>query len=442
MKSSDTIYALSSGSTRAGIAVVRVTGPQAAEVLQVLCGAIPPARRAVVRKLRDSRGEVLDEALVIWMPGPNSFTGEDVVEFHVHGSMAVVRRLQNALGEFSGVRPAEAGEFSRRSFTNGRMDLLEAEGLSDLLAAQTDAQHRQAITLASGQASSRYAEWRGRLVALLGRAEASIDFVDEGDVAEKATAQIGEEIQLLTGELVAAVEEAGRARAIRDGVKVVLAGAPNVGKSSLLNRLAMREAAIVSPIPGTTRDAIEVMLDIAGIPVILTDTAGLRSETGDEVERLGVERTKALAEAAEIIVWVSAPDVECLEQVPWNADKVIRVVNKADLMPSEFRGGLEGEVFVSALTGEDVDQLIGRLTNELLGRYRVEESNIVVRERHGICLKRTIRYLNDSLSHQPSQLELLCEDLRNAAQQLGMITGAVDVEDVLDAIFAEFCIGK
>jgi tRNA modification GTPase len=380
--------------------------------------------------------------MVIWMPGPESFTGEDVVEFHVHGSVAVIRRLQIALGQLAGVRPAEAGEFCRRSFANGRMDLLEAEGLSDLLAAQTDAQHRQALGLVLGQASSRYSEWRRRLVVLMGRAEAAIDFVDEGDVTDRVIVQVRQDIRSLSDELRAVLEDAGRAKAIREGVKVVLAGPPNVGKSSLLNRLARRDAAIVSPVPGTTRDAIEVMIDVAGIPVILTDTAGLRSESGDEIEHLGMARARAKVEEAEIVLWISAYDVLSPEQAPRMADKVIHVVNKVDMMTGGSSDEVAGDVFVSAQNGEGIDELIDRLTDKLAAAYRLQESNVVVRDRHRMCLQRTIRHLNDSLSHGPQQLELLCEDLRSAAQQLGMITGAVDVEDVLDSIFAEFCIGK
>jgi tRNA modification GTPase len=322
------------------------------------------------------------------------------------------------------------------------MDLLEAEGLSDLLTAQTDAQHRQAMSLVLGEASSRYTVWRQRLISLLSHCEAAIDFVEETDVAAQALGRIREGTRVLVAELRTALDEAESAKAIREGVIVVLAGPPNVGKSSVLNRLARRDAAIVSDRPGTTRDAIEVLLDIGGVPVILTDTAGLREESHDEIEREGMARTLARGGLAAIVLWIVAPDVEGSDVPDWPQAKIIRVENKVDLVPDGTLGNSEGTLRISARDGRGIDELVGRLAEELQSRYHLEGSSVVVRERHRTALTKTIRLLNDSLKLDERQLELICEDLRAAAEQLGAITGAVDVEEVLGAIFAEFCIGK
>ncbi len=310
MSADDTIFALSSGAGMAGIAVLRISGAKAGSVLRSLAGVIPVARNAMTVKLCDpASGDLVDQAIILWMPSPRSFTGEDVAELHVHGSRAVIAELLTILGGMAGLRVAEAGEFSRRAFRNGRMDLVEAEGLGDLIQSRTAAQKRQALQHMTGTASRDYERWRSLLIACLGRVEASVDFVEEEDIAASALFGVRERLIQLRNELETAIEDAERGRAIREGVKVVFAGAPNTGKSSLLNRIARREAAIVSEIAGTTRDVIEVPLDLGGVPVILTDTAGLRFGSDDPIERIGMERAEAEIRHADLTIWVTSPDI-------------------------------------------------------------------------------------------------------------------------------------
>ncbi|MFN0190670.1 MAG: tRNA uridine-5-carboxymethylaminomethyl(34) synthesis GTPase MnmE, partial [Aestuariivirga sp.] len=283
MQTSDTIFALSSGAGKAGVAVIRVSGPQAAKAVERLAARLPEPRSAALRTFRDADGAVLDRGLTLWFPHPRSATGEDVAEFHCHGSPAVIEALMRALSSMPGLRLAEAGEFTRRAMANGRLDLVEVEGLADLLSARTEAQRKLAMAHYLGEASSAYERWRASLIAILGRIEAAVDFADEAEVIEPAMRGAREAAIALVSEMTSALSEYGRARALRDGVKVVLAGPPNAGKSTLLNLLARREAAIVSPTPGTTRDVIEVTMDLGGVPVILTDTAGLRVKAAEEI---------------------------------------------------------------------------------------------------------------------------------------------------------------
>src|SRR6185369_5121071 len=309
MKEADTIFAISSGAGLSGVCVIRVSGPESFNAAGKLVGRLPGRRRAGLRKLRNpTSGEVIDRGIVITFAGPRSFTGEDICEFHVHGGRAVQGAMLDALGVLPGLRAAEAGEFTRRAVRNGRLDLLAAEGLGDLIQARTEGQRRQALHHSLGKASSVIEDWRHRLIAILGRVEAAVDFIEEPQGAEDALGVATESLKSLVAEMREALTVARRGAAIREGVRVVLAGPPNVGKSSLLNVLARREAAIVSAIPGTTRDVIEVMIELAGIPVIVSDTAGLRDGSGDEIETAGMERTRRELKAADIIVWVTAAD--------------------------------------------------------------------------------------------------------------------------------------
>ena len=328
----DTIYALSSGTGRAGVAVVRVSGPLSSTLAEALCGSLPPPRAAKVSKLVSPHdSQIIDEAIVIWMPGPQSFTGEDVVEFQVHGGKAVVARLMTALATFDSCRLAEAGEFTNRAFYNGKMDLVGVEGLADLIAAETEQQHRQAVFHQHGHASKEYSDLGDRLVKVLAYVEASIDFVEEEGVEEGALANVVNGLTGIKVDLEAVLNDRHRGERLRDGVRVVIAGPPNVGKSSLLNALARRDAAIVSPVEGTTRDAIEVAIDIAGVPVVFVDTAGLRDGSEDEVELLGMAKTRRFMEEADLTIWVEAPDTRPYPG-PRLDSETLRVLNKVDLL--------------------------------------------------------------------------------------------------------------
>ena len=439
MINSDTIFAVSSGSGMAGIAVIRMSGSRAGKVLGSVAGSLPLPRRASVRQLRHpDSGEVIDQGLILWMPGPLSATGEDVAEFHVHGSMAVIDALFTAFRAFDGIRPAEPGEFTRRAFVNDRMDLVEAEGLADLLQARTDGQRRMAIHHMLGHASSQYEVWRNELISLLSRLEAAIDFVEEDGVAAAALMGVRSQTLDLAARLKVAVAEAERAGALRSGVKVVLAGAPNVGKSTLLNLAAAREAAIVSSRPGTTRDVIEVSIVLGGVPVILTDTAGLRPEGHDEIENIGMQRAMSEASAADIVIWVTSADVEETVEAP--VVPALKVLNKSDLLPDAQPQGKE--LRVSARTGEGIAGFVAELERLVRQRFGGMEQASVIRARHRDAIEESIRHLNDSLLYDASQIELAAECLRRACFCIGRVTGRVDVEDLLDKIFREFCIGK
>ena len=423
----------------AGIAVIRMSGSRAGKVLGSVAGSLPLPRLASVRQLRHPASrEIIDQGLVLWMPGPLSSTGEDVAEFHVHGSMAVIDAMFGAFRAFEGVRLAEPGEFTRRAFVNDRMDLVEAEGLADLLQARTDAQRRMAIHHMLGHASSQYEVWRREMISLLSRLEAAIDFVEEDGVAAAALIDVRPQTLDLIARLKKAVAEADRAGALRSGVKVVLAGAPNVGKSTLLNLVAAREAAIVSSRPGTTRDVIEVSIVLGGVPVILTDTAGLRPEGHDEIENIGMQRAKSEARAADIVVWVSSADVEETMEAP--VVPTLRVLNKADLLHGAEPQGTE--LRVSAKTGEGISSLVAELERLVREQFGSMEQASVIRTRHRDAIEESIRYLNDSLLYGSDQIELAAECLRKACFSIARVTGRVDVEDLLDKIFSEFCIGK
>mgnify|MGYP001765165549 CR=1 FL=1 len=448
MTAQTTIFALSSGSLPAGIAVVRLSGPSAGRAVQELAGDLPAPRRASLRRLRGRTGGLVDEALVLWLPGPDTVTGEDMAEFHLHGSAAVVEKLSAELLALPGMALAGPGEFTRRAFANGRMDLTQVEGLSDLLAAQTEHQRQQALRLFSGDASSVFEDWRRQVIAAEASLTAAIDFNEEEDVGVQALADLRPRLGQLIRTLEKALLQAGRAGALRDGFKVVLTGPPNAGKSSLLNGLAGRDAAIISSEAGTTRDVIEVPVMLADYRVILTDTAGLRSVSADQgVEQEGMRRAQAEVAAADIVLWVVAPDVTADASPVAQPDLVI--LNKSDLAsgPTQTIRTRNGESYtvdlaVSAMTGAGLDRLLQRLGEMISARMMGAEDAVVVRMRHVAALQRTIRLLNDALSVEKMGLEVMAESLREAAQSLASLTGKVDVEDVLGQIFSEFCIGK
>lgn len=434
----DTIFALSSGHGRAGIAVVRLSGPLAGQALAELAGNIPAPRHTALRKLVGADGSVIDEAMVLFFPGPNSVTGEDVAELHVHGSPAVVERLLDELGTKPGFRLAEAGEFTHRAFANGKLDLVEVEGLADLLSATGEAQRKLAMRQFLGEASERYNAWRLEVISALSLFEASIDFSDEDDVAVKAQNAAWPRIRNLVSELEAALVQSEKFGAIRSGLRMVISGAPNVGKSSLLNVLVGRKAAIVSPIAGTTRDVVESHLMLAGLPIVLADTAGLRDASGDAIEDEGMARAKAAAGSADILIWVVAPDVASQVGPPREPDLIVE--NKADL--ELIRNRNESVIAVSTRTGVGIDDLYRALQKLAEQKTAGAEQAVVVRQRHILAVRKSIRFLNNCLAQQDRATELTTEDLRQTARVLSSITGHVDVEDLLGNIFSEFCIGK
>ncbi len=428
-----TIFALASGAGQAAVAVLRLSGPGSGELLRALAGRLPPPRRASLATLRHL-GEVLDEALVLWFPAPASYTGEDSAELHLHGGRAVIAGVADALVAL-GARPAEPGEFTRRAFLYGKLDLTAAEGIADLIAAETAAQRRQALRQAAGGLSARVAEWTARTTRLLARQEAFIEFEEEdlpGDLDAAVTAAAA----LLRAEMAALLAEGARGERLREGVAVAILGAPNAGKSSLLNALAGREAAIVSARAGTTRDVVEVRLVLAGVPVTLADTAGLR-ETADEIEAEGVRRALARAEAADLRLLVlpadAPPDAATLALAGPGA---LLVASKADLGPSPVAGALA----VSARTGEGLAALRAALEAEVAARAGLTDAAGLTRPRHRAAVGEAVDWL-DRLASAPLP-ELRAEALRGALAALGRLTGRVGVEQVLDLVFGEFCIGK
>lgn len=429
----ETIYALSSGRPPAGLAVVRISGPGAIGAAQALAGRVPPPRRATLATLRDGTGLALDSALVLLFPAPASATGEDLVEFHLHGGRAVVAAVLGALAQIPGLRLAQPGEFTRRAHAAGKMDLAEVEGLSDLIAAETEAQRRQALGQASGALSRAVEGWRGRLVRALMLVEASVDFADEGDVPDALLAPARAEAIALREELDAALAQATRGERVRDGLAIAIAGPPNAGKSTLLNALAGREAAIVSHIAGTTRDILEVHLDLAGQAVTLIDMAGLR-ETDDEIEAEGVRRARARAAAADLVLWLSPDDAP----PPADLAGAVRVRTKLDLAPGS-EAPEDGALGISARTGAGMEALVALLTDRAEALSGGEPA-LVTRARQRTALEEARAHL--ARAAQADAEELFAEDLRLAARALDSVVGRVDVEDILDALFRTFCIGK
>ncbi len=439
-----TIYSLSSAPGRAGVAVIRVSGPAAEPALCALAGALPQARVASLRELRHPKsGAVLDHAIVLWFPAPRSFTGDDVAELHVHGSRAVIQATLSALAEVPGLRPAEAGEFARRAFEHGKLDLTAVEGLADLIDAETEAQRLQALRQSDGALAKLYEGWRQQIILGLAEIEADLDFSDEADVVGFGNRAALVQIAELERNICTHLYDSHRGEILRDGLRVAITGPVNAGKSSLLNALARREAAIVSDKPGTTRDVVEVRLDLNGFPVIVSDTAGLR-ETDEEVEAEGVRRALASAADAQIVVWLvdgaqPEPVGPPAELAP---EKLIVVVNKSELLTSRDAFPIDAGLFISVHTQEGIGDLVTWLGDEAARRLDTEGDAPLTRERHRRELEETLCALRAFLNGPPKELELRCEDLRRAAVCIGRLTGHIDVEDVLDQIFAQFCIGK
>ena len=438
----DSIFALASGSGRTALAVYRLSGPLTGPALAQLAGEVPPPRLASLRLLRDKAGEEIDQGLVLWFPAPHSFTGEDVAELHLHGGRAVGQAIMAALVDL-GLRPAEPGEFSRRAFAAGKLDLTQAEAIADVIDADTKAQRRQALAQLQGALGTLYEGWRQRLLRAQAHMEAAIDFADE-DLPAGLLDRAKADLARLAGEISAHLADQGRGERLRDGLRVVLLGAPNAGKSSLLNHLTGREAAIVSAVAGTTRDVIEVGLDLAGYPLTLADTAGLR-EVAESIEQEGVRRARAQAEMADIKLVVldgeQWPQLDAESRTLLDEDCLV-LLNKADLLRDEPPREVAGHPLfaVSAKTGEGIDALLVRL--EAMARDRLSGGSgpALTRARHRAALSEAVAALERG--SQQTLPELMAEDVRVAARAIGRITGRVDVEAMLDIIFREFCIGK
>jgi tRNA modification GTPase len=447
----DTIFALSSGRPPAAIAVIRVSGPRAGLALEQLIGRMPAPRRASLARVRDpGSSEVIDEGLALWFPGPKSETGDDMAELQVHGGRAVIAAVLAALGKLEGLRPAEAGEFTRRAFEHGRMDLTAVEGLADLVAAETQAQRRQAFQHLKGLLGERAESWRQRLIDALALVEAGIDFSDEADVPQDMMARALELIRPLADEIGKA--GAGHGERLREGLRVAIAGPPNAGKSTLFNRLARRDAAIVSPYPGTTRDVLEVHLDLGGYPVTVLDTAGIRA-VDDPVEREGVRRASEQAAAADLVLWlIDASEREqtsCRPLQPASGPVKWIVVNKIDLAGNDELKKIESKFtkvnlihFISSATGAGLDQLVNAISSFAEGFFTAEPA-LVTRQRQRAHLRETALALREAQqAAADGREEIMAEHLRLASRALGKLLGRVDVEDVLDVIFRDFCIGK
>ena len=432
----DTIFAPATAAGRSAVAVVRLSGPATAQAVRALAGRAPAARRASLRNLRDAEGAAIDTALVLWFPAPASYTGEDSAEFHVHGGPAVVSALLKALSEL-GLRLAEPGEFTRRAFEHGKLDLAQAEGVADLVDAETEAQRRQALAQLGGRLSEIQARWRDGLIRASAMLEAAVDFPDE-ELPVDVAARSRPILEILAGELESAAADVERGEQVREGFRIALLGAPNAGKSTLLNVLAKREAAIVSATPGTTRDIIEVPMVLGGYKVIVADTAGLRA-SDDEIEAEGVRRAEAWAATAGLRVWLVDGHGEPDPEPPASLRKGdIVLLTKRDL--GEGKDGLPGEPF-TARSPNDVAWLERSLTETVVEALTGGEPPAGVRLRHRELLTEAAERLRHALA-QDQALELAAEDVRLAARALDRITGRIDPEEVLWRIFATFCIGK
>ncbi|WP_227269171.1 tRNA uridine-5-carboxymethylaminomethyl(34) synthesis GTPase MnmE [Roseobacter weihaiensis] len=427
----DTIFALATAQGRAGVSVIRISGAEARGVATQLCGALPEARRAALRPVRDGDGVLLDHALVLFFEGPESFTGEDVVEFQVHGSIAVVRAVLAELGNNKHARLAEPGEFTRRALENGKLDLAQVEGLADLIDAETEAQRKQAVRVFSGALGDQVERWRADLIRAAALLEATIDFADE-DVPVDVTPEVNALLASVEEGLQAEIRGSFVAERIRTGFEVALIGAPNAGKSTLLNRLAGRDAAITSDIAGTTRDVIEVRMDLGGLPVTFLDTAGLR-ETTDEVESIGIARAVERAQRADLRVFLADPGEDLLLD-PAPGD--IKLRPKSDLLEAEVEG-------VSGKTGQGVTELINKIQSVLM--YRAGDAGLATHERHRLSMQRSLQDLSEArrtLVRGPEFYDIASEELRSAIRALETLVGRIDVENLLDEIFSSFCLGK
>jgi len=429
-----TIFALGAGVGKTAIAVVRLSGPQAPAVVQNMAGVLPPPRRAHYAALRDpENGELLDRCIILYFPAPASATGEDYAEFQLHGGRAVVEGVLAALARQPGLRPAEPGEFVRRGFAHGKLDLSQAEALADLIEAQTQGQRRQALRVAGGALRCKVEGWRGALIEALALIEAELDFSDEADVDDFDRRRLEALLAPVRAEMTMALQDNPASEQMREGFRVMILGPPNAGKSTLINALTQRDIAIVSPHAGTTRDMIEAHLDIDGLPVTVIDTAGLR-DASDEIEKIGVARVFDALGAADLVLWLAADGAS----PPPLSDgvEILRVASKCDLAAPP-----PGWLPLCVPRGDGISSLLGEIGARARVRLGDGETALFARARHRSATRVALDALAQaSMPQKP--LELVAEDLRRAAQALGRIVGAVDVEDILDAVFSRFCIGK
>ena len=441
MMPTDTIFALSSGSLPAGVAVIRLSGPMTDAALRTLCGGVPSPRVATLMVIRDLDGEQLDQGLVLFFKAPASFTGEDCAELQVHGGRAVVAAILEALGKVEGLRQAEAGEFARRAFENGKMDLVEAEGLAELVQAETAGQRRLAKYLADGHLSRRYEDWMQRLSQGRALIEAELDFSDEGDIPGSVSDQVWKQLSALASEMEAALSD-HTAEIVRDGFRVAIAGPPNAGKSSLLNTLAKRDVAIVTDIAGTTRDVLSVDLDLDGAKVVLFDTAGLR-ETEDPVERIGIARARAAIEDADLVLYLTeAGSTETGYEIATSISgrDIVEVISKKDLGSGSADTG--EKVSISTWTGEGIDSLLKQVSERALKATRGNEFVTPLLIRHRNHVAAALGDLRSALESSGSGLELRAEALRSCSSELGYLTGRMTPDALLGLIFSQFCVGK
>lgn len=443
-----TIFALASGAGRAGVAVIRLSGAACRSILRKLSGEdVPAARNAVLRRFFDPEsGEIIDEGLVIWFPNPKSFTGEDVLEFHVHGGPAVLSGLFDTLSALEGVRPAEPGEFSRRAFLNGKVNLTQAEGMADLVAAETRQQARQARRQMDGELGRLYQGWHERLVKALAYLEAEIDFAPDEEVPDGLMLKIGPDLQQLCSEIDRHLADGNRGERLRNGLQVALIGPTNAGKSSLINVLSNRDVAIVTDIPGTTRDILSVPLDLNGYPLTVVDMAGLRA-TDDPIEVIGVERARERAREADVLLALfdgaTWPDLD-RETRTLVDHRTLVLLNKIDLLKDQGRVMIEEQdaIGISCHTGEGIEQLVEALTSVARQNMAIGDEPMLTRARYRGALADVAASITRMNEAETPELALIAEDLRIAMGAMGRITGHVGVEDLLDRIFGDFCIGK
>ena len=442
-----TIYALSSGPGMAGIAVVRVSGKETSKVVKLITNDdLPTPRVATLRKMNNiNTNELIDEGLLIWFPGPQSYTGEDLAEFHVHGSRAVVSALHTSISNVEKCRLAEPGEFTKRAFQNGRINLMKAESIGDLISAETEIQRKQAVKIMNGKSSDIFNSWREKLLKILSHVEAKIDFPDE-DLPKEILSEIKQTSEQVSSEIKKVLNDQKVGEIIREGFKIAIVGPTNVGKSSLLNYLSKRDVAIVSETAGTTRDVIETHLNLDGYPVVVSDTAGIR-ESKDEIEKKGIKLALKRAEEADLRLVVVEPknlDFTGFLKDLFDENSIL-VINKSDLLQKNLDVQIKKleHVLISIIKNSNLDILINKIKNKLKNKFISTEDILITRERHRQHLEQCVEHLNNfSNKKKNDDLDKGAEDLRLATRHLGMIVGKVDVEEILGSIFNDFCIGK
>ena len=441
----DTIYAASTAGLPAAIAIIRISGPKTRFVIETMAGSCPTPRFASYRTIRKPEDQSpIDRGLVLWFPGPDSFSGEDSGEFQVHGGPAVVAAMLEALSGIPGLRMAEPGEFTYRSFLNGKMDLTAVEGLADLISAETESQRRQALRQGEGRLGALYESWRKRIVKARAMIEAELDFADEEDVPGSVSTRIWPDLAALAEDIRLHLDSSGKARTLRSGISVVLQGRPNAGKSSLLNALSKRDAVIVSDEAGTTRDVVTVNMDLGGYLFSISDTAGIR-EAGSAIEAEGVRRALAAGETADLVIWLQGPDESDVTEAGVSRDDVPVwiVASKGDLIDSDTQRSFgSADLTLSAKTGAGLPELEAKLIEYAGTVCGTGMEDLATRGRHVEELRKSLLSLDTALAGDAMPIEVRAEDLRRASDALGRLTGRIDVEDLLDVIFSEFCVGK